>query len=117
MEFMEGIEVLSEFVETGGVVSPLDGIGLGLLLFGATFALFGWCMIFFSEKYMSGAIITVFGLLFLAFSLCIGICAPREQTKCYKVTIDESVSFVEFQDRYEILEQDGKIYVICEKEK
>lgn len=117
MEFMEGIEVLSEFVKTGEVISPWDGIGLGLCLFGIIFALFGWCMMFFTEKYMSGAIITVFGLLFLALSFCIGICAPREEVKCYKVTIDESVSFVEFQDRYEVLEQDGKIYVICEKEK
>ena len=34
----------------------------------------------------------------------------------YKVTIDDSVSMNEFLDKYEILDQDGKIYTIKEKE-
>ena len=33
----------------------------------------------------------------------------------YKVTIDDSVSMTEFTERYEILDQDGKIYKIKEK--
>lgn len=34
----------------------------------------------------------------------------------YKVTIDDSVSMTEFMDKYEILDQEGKIYTIREKE-
>jgi uncharacterized membrane protein len=34
----------------------------------------------------------------------------------YKVTIDESVSMVEFLDKYEILDQEGKIYTVKERE-
>lgn len=33
----------------------------------------------------------------------------------YKVTINESVSMVEFLDKYEILDQEGKIYTVREK--
>ena len=35
----------------------------------------------------------------------------------YKVTIDDSVSMNEFLDKYEILDQEGKIYTVKEKEK
>ena len=34
----------------------------------------------------------------------------------YKATIDDSVSFKEFNKRYEILSQDGDIYTVIEKE-
>lgn len=34
----------------------------------------------------------------------------------YKVTIDETVSFTEFNEKYEIIEQDGAIYTIKERE-
>lgn len=34
----------------------------------------------------------------------------------YKVTIDDSVSMNEFLDRYEILDQEGKIYTVKERE-
>jgi hypothetical protein len=33
----------------------------------------------------------------------------------YKVTIDDSVSMNEFLDKYEILDQEGKIYTVKEK--
>jgi len=34
----------------------------------------------------------------------------------YKVTIDDSVSMVEFLDKYEIIDQEGKIYTVKERE-
>ena len=34
----------------------------------------------------------------------------------YKVTIDDSVSMTEFMDKYEILDTEGKIYIVKEKE-
>lgn len=34
----------------------------------------------------------------------------------YKVTIDDSVSMKEFWDKYEILDQEGKIYTVKERE-
>lgn len=34
----------------------------------------------------------------------------------YKVTISDEVNFVDFNNKYEIIEQDGLIYTIKEKE-
>ena len=34
----------------------------------------------------------------------------------YKVTISDEVNFVEFNNKYEIIDQDGLIYTIKEKE-
>lgn len=34
----------------------------------------------------------------------------------YKVTIDDSVSMNDFMDKYEILDQEGKIYTVKERE-
>lgn len=41
---------------------------------------------------------------------------PIEYETQYKVTIDDSVSMTEFLDKYEIIDQDGKIYTIRERE-
>jgi membrane protein YdbS with pleckstrin-like domain len=35
----------------------------------------------------------------------------------YKVTIDDSVSMNEFLDKYEVLDQEGKIYTVKERER
>ena len=34
----------------------------------------------------------------------------------YKVTVDDSVSMTEFLDKYEIIDQEGKIYTVKERE-
>lgn len=41
---------------------------------------------------------------------------PIEYETQYKITIDDSVSMTEFLDKYEILDQDGKIYTVRERE-
>lgn len=42
---------------------------------------------------------------------------PTAYETHYKVTIDDSVSMNEFLDKYEILDQEGKIYTVKEKTK
>ena len=41
---------------------------------------------------------------------------PTTYETHYKVTIDDSVSMNEFLDKYEILDQEGKIYIVKERE-
>lgn len=41
---------------------------------------------------------------------------PAAYETHYKVTIDDSVSMNEFIDKYEILDQEGKIYTVREKD-
>lgn len=58
--------------------------------------------------------------LFMFFGGCIGLTITETieeaNTTYYKVTIDDSVSFNQFNERYKIYEQDGAIYTIYEKE-
>lgn len=49
----------------------------------------------------------------IAFS--VGLFGSKITTTYYEITIDETVNFVEFIDRYNITEQAGKIYTITEK--
>ena len=50
----------------------------------------------------------------LLAALFVGI-AEMEHYETYKVTISDEVSMNEFMDKYEILNQDGKIYTVKER--
>ena len=57
---------------------------------------------------------------FAAFLICAmvfgsGVGEYETGEYIYKVTIDDSVSMNEFLDKYEILDQEGKIYTVKEK--
>jgi hypothetical protein len=56
----------------------------------------------------------VFGFL---LSMIVGVATaqPGEPETYCQVTIDDSVSFNEFQQKYEIIEQEGQIYTVKAK--
>ena len=88
---MIGIVLMAGVIATAGA-----GYEKGLILF---------CLII---GIISGAFVGVmFGGLFQT---------PTSYETHYKVTIDDSVSMNEFLDKYEILDQEGKIYTVKEKE-
>ena len=66
--------------------------------------------------------VTVFLIGFIAGSALFGTLVgcntgePIEYETQYKVVIDDSVSMNEFTEKYEIIDQDGKIYTVREKE-
>lgn len=66
--------------------------------------------------------IGVFLIIFILGSVAIGIIVgistgdPIAYETQYKVVIDDSVSMNEFLDHYEIVDQDGKIYIVKEKD-
>ena len=43
-------------------------------------------------------------------------CIPTKYTNQYKVTISDEVSMNEFNEKYEIIDQEGKIYIVRERE-
>ena len=63
---------------------------------------------------LSGIVFAVCILLGILF-LCIGITNRNENHVEYKVILDDDVSYNEFISRYEMVDQDGKIYTIKEK--
>ena len=66
--------------------------------------------------------VTVFLIVFIAGSAIFGTfvgCTtgkPTEYETQYKVVIDDSVSMNDFIEKYEIIDQEGKIYTVREKE-
>ena len=74
-----------------------------------------------SESYESGLILFCL-ILGIVAGIVLGVIigglfrTPIAYETHYKVTIDDSVSMNEFLDKYEILDQEGKIYTVKEKE-
>jgi hypothetical protein len=66
--------------------------------------------------------VTIFLIAFIAGSALFGTLVgrtsgePTEYETRYKVVIDDSVSMNEFLEKYEIIDQDGKIYTVREKD-
>ena len=111
---MNGVEILSS--ET--IYNPILpeywlGIGLGCALL----LIVAMAFCFANEHIILGFICMIlsFSLVFVG-CLC-GICIKTDIDHIeYKVTVDDSVSMNEFLDKYEILDQEGKIYTVKERE-
>lgn len=111
---MNGVEILSS--ETiYNTILPEYWLGIGL---GCGF-IFVIVMAFcFANDHI------ILGLTCIALALGSGIIGSLGGTISktdinyieYKVTIDDSVSMNEFLDKYEILDQEGKIYTVKERE-
>ena len=112
---MEGIIILNQTLHEGAIVDPLFMIGLTLtgaaIFLGIAGGFMNSCKIKIIPHIFLGIALT-----FFAIGMAIGIFGPREQITRYQVLIDETVSFVEFNDRYKIISQDGTIYTIQERE-
>jgi len=66
---------------------------------------------------VAGAIVGLIAALILSPFLTAAFGQKEVGTEThYKVTIDDSVSMNEFLDKYEIIDQEGKIYTVKEKE-
>ena len=111
---MNGVEILSsETIYNTILPEYWLGIGLGCgLVFVAVMA----------ACFANDRIILGFICIALAFGSAIvgslGVTYSKTDINHieYKVTIDDSVSMNEFLDKYEILDQEGKIYTVKEKE-
>ena len=47
--------------------------------------------------------------------VCVCLIPEDKYETCYQVTVDNSVSMNEFQNKYEIIEVEGKIYTVKER--
>ena len=111
---MNGVEILSS--ETiYNTFLPVVWIGLGLMLGFISIILFVWSI---SEGYeILPWIFVVFVIVCIIIASLAGTPNTNDPNHIeYKVTIDDSVSMNEFLDKYEILDQEGKIYTVKERE-
>ena len=111
---MTGVEILNEYV----VASPsaFSWVTLGIIL--SVFVIYGifFWMIETDPKYFIFSIIV--GVLFGTIGGCfVGTNSPTgdDAITRYEVMIDDSVSMNDFYEKYEIIDQKGKIFIVEEK--
>lgn len=119
---MNGVEILN--ITEHAIMEPAwswqmcFGLFVGLACFGV---LIGFLQ-GLSDCDIGGGILAglIVGLIFalVASPVLTALFSKKEVGKeyHYKVTIDDSVSMNEFLDKYEILDQEGKIYTVKERE-
>ena len=117
---IKGIEILSQS-EVGTDISinwAAFGAVLGLSIILGVVCAF-WC---FSpheldEWIVSVLMILIFVIIGVVFGVLLGYATgdPVKYETQYKVTISDEVQMNEFLEKYEIIDQDGKIYTIREK--
>ena len=117
---MNGVEILSsetiyqtEVFWWPLIVIPIIGLLIGLIL-----SIVTWVKDGFDEQFILLTIGLTVACFVLGFVLTI---ATEHETDTidyieYKVTVDDSVSMNEFLDKYKILDQEGKIYTVKERE-
>ena len=109
---MQGVTILNEYV--------VNNAPWGFLPLVAGIAIAAVCLVYAISCYIDheGGLGTMFMLLALISCVFIGagtriLSVPAETH--YQVIVDDSVSFAEFTNKYEILDKDGQIYVVVER--
>ena len=110
-----GIEVLNEYEYT------IANAGMSVLwtIFFSAILLIALFHDIISEDSLSGLITNVFAVVMSMFSLIYMFNVKGFETRIetrYDVTISDEVKLTEFNEKYEIIEQKGKIYTIKEKD-
>lgn len=102
---LDGVTVLN-------TIPAIEG-GLPLILGWICCALGLICLVLIFVLVIRGSDFTFFALLgtviFLGLMMMFWSCLHSEQ---YKVTIDDTVSVVEFNEHYKVLDQEGLIYTV-----
>ena len=101
-ELMPGVEVLAQ--------NTFNTLKVGqfiLLIAGILIIVLSIILLLVDNVFVYGVMV---GILLLLFCKMI----PNAKIVEYQVTINESVSLIEFNEKYEIIEQNGKIYTIQE---
>lgn len=110
---MNGVEILS----SQAIYDTILPGWVGAISFGILMASAILCAVF-AAKFKTAGVIICFILVVVSI-VSFGLSLTSDETDInhneYKVTIDDSVSMNEFLDKYEILDQEGKIYTIKEK--
>ena len=110
---MNGVEILSENAIYNGIIPAWMGVvGFILIFVGVIVVACGG-----ADNSLPLIIIGMVGVV-IGITLFVLALSPNKNNVNYieyKVTIDDSVSMNEFLDKYEILDQEGKIYTVKER--
>lgn len=111
---MTGVEILNSEIIYNGIL-PEWCFVLGLI--GAFVSIYVTIQLFTDCYDIAPWISLVVVIAFTVVAILSGV-TNKSNIKYikYKITIDDSVSMNEFLDKYEILDQEGKLYTVKERE-
>lgn len=119
---MSGVEILATEQVATAFGFGWNAFWIGGFLIGVLLALVFWCIAENSCLGTGGIIATViigFVIGLGVFGTIIGAATngtPTAYETHYKVTVSDEVPMNEFLERYEIVDQDGKIFIVREVE-
>ena len=117
---MAGVEILSSEIvyETEISLWPIAVCAGVAFLISLIACIISWCDFGFDWEHIPLIIACIFIGGFVGAFGCLMTVHETDTVDYikYKVTISDGVNFTEFMDKYEILDQEGKIYTITEKE-
>lgn len=111
---MQGVQILNEFVYEGAMVAPWFGISLSCWIGGLVGTFLFSVFDKFPKKIRICAMTILISIAF--FGAGVSVFAPREMITRYQVVIDDGVKFNDFINKYKIINQDGLIYTVEERE-
>lgn len=115
---MDGVTILNEMSRHGAEMWQV----IGVTLVGVIGILALVSNLFRNWKYLrlfDKLVLTGIHAILMMFIVCLVMLVHIDYKKVYtqyKITIDDSVSFNEFNSLYEIISQDGDIYTVVEKQ-
>lgn len=116
VEILDTVKVVTEYTPIWGwfwgiVLTTFIGSGIGF-----------FCLVQHEEPFDFKENVIFSVVMGLVLSCAMGFLSsavfkkPTAYETQYKITISDEVNFNEFNDKYEILDQEGKIYTVKEKE-
>lgn len=109
---MDGIEILNSYQ----VIDYLSGFSLKGLIFAILTIIILFITIIFVEKAnIIGIFTMVLAILFSVLSISFFSTANKIEITRYEVILSDEVNYNEFTNKYEVIEQRGKILVVEEK--
>ena len=112
---MNGVTILNSYEYLTNSTNIVGSIILFIGFLAGSIAIFITVL-----KYSSKCSWTEFVILivFVALTITVGRLIPKKKYETqYQVTVDDSVSVNEFQNKYEIIKVEGKIYTVKERVK
>lgn len=106
---MQGVQILNEFIHEA-FVEPWGIIGISCCLI----SLSG--LLFLSIGENNSWWPATFMVIFFLFGIGVFVFAPKELTPRYQVIVEDDVNFNEFLNKYKIIDQNGLIYTVEERE-
>ena len=115
---MKGVEILSTSQVVAETTFSCMAVIIAVVLTMAVFITLGIYLSIEENDFSYAIFFIIIGVIFsvLTGGITGGITeTPTAYETQYKVTIDDSVSMIEFNEKFEVLDQDGKIYLVRER--